>query len=59
MRHMARKRGQDEELWGLIDLVHDLDYEKFPDPPWPPLKLVSTLSDSFVPIARGSSTWIG
>lgn len=31
MRHMARKRGQDEELWGLIGLVHDLDYEMFPE----------------------------
>jgi putative nucleotidyltransferase with HDIG domain len=31
MRHMARKRGQDEEKWGVIGLVHDLDYEKYPD----------------------------
>jgi len=31
MRHFARKRGQDEEKWGIIGLVHDLDYEKFPD----------------------------
>ena len=30
MRHMARKRGQDEEKWGIIGLIHDLDYEKFP-----------------------------
>lgn len=31
MRYMARKRGEDEEKWGIIGLIHDLDYEKFPD----------------------------
>ena len=31
MRHCARKRGEDEEEWGIIGLVHDLDYEQFPD----------------------------
>lgn len=31
MRHLARKAGEDENLWGLVGLVHDLDYEKFPD----------------------------
>jgi putative nucleotidyltransferase with HDIG domain len=31
MRHCARKRGQDAEKWGVIGLVHDLDYEQFPD----------------------------
>ncbi|MBN2133235.1 MAG: HDIG domain-containing protein, partial [Sedimentisphaerales bacterium] len=31
MRYCARKRGQDEEKWGVIGLVHDLDYERFPD----------------------------
>ncbi len=31
MRHMARKRGEDEEKWGIIGLVHDLDYERYPD----------------------------
>jgi predicted hydrolase (HD superfamily) len=30
MRYMARKRGQDEDKWGIIGLIHDLDYEKFP-----------------------------
>jgi len=31
MRYMARKRGQDENKWGIIGLVHDLDYERFPN----------------------------
>jgi putative nucleotidyltransferase with HDIG domain len=31
MRHMARSLGEDEEKWGAIGLVHDLDYEKFPE----------------------------
>jgi putative nucleotidyltransferase with HDIG domain len=31
MRYCARKRGLDEEEWGLIGLIHDLDYEQFPD----------------------------
>jgi predicted hydrolase (HD superfamily) len=31
MRHVARKRGEDEEKWGVIGLIHDLDYEQFPD----------------------------
>ena len=31
MRHMARKYGEPEEKWGLIGLVHDIDYEQFPE----------------------------
>ena len=30
MRYVARKRGEDEGKWGIIGLVHDLDYEQFP-----------------------------
>jgi putative nucleotidyltransferase with HDIG domain len=30
MRYMARKRGGDEEKWGIVGLVHDLDYEQYP-----------------------------
>ena len=31
MRHFARLYGQDEELWGAVGLLHDLDYEQWPD----------------------------
>ena len=31
MRYIAQKRGEDEEKWEIIGLVHDLDYEKFPE----------------------------
>jgi len=31
MRHLAAKLGHDEEKWGVIGLVHDLDYERFPE----------------------------
>jgi len=31
MRHFARGRGQDPEIWGIVGLIHDLDYEQFPD----------------------------
>ncbi|HPF04249.1 MAG TPA: HD domain-containing protein [Bacteroidales bacterium] len=31
MRHMAKKAGEDEEKWGIIGLIHDLDYEMYPD----------------------------
>jgi len=30
MRYFAKKFGEDEEKWGIIGLIHDLDYEKFP-----------------------------
>lgn len=31
MRYLARKRGEDEEEWGVIGLVHDIDYERYPE----------------------------
>jgi putative nucleotidyltransferase with HDIG domain len=31
MRYVARKKSADEELWGVIGLIHDVDYEEHPD----------------------------
>ena len=31
MRHFAKLYGEDEEKWGVIGFLHDLDYEMYPD----------------------------
>ncbi|HEX7474504.1 MAG TPA: HD domain-containing protein [Dehalococcoidales bacterium] len=31
MRYIARTMGEDEGKWGILGLVHDLDYEQFPE----------------------------
>jgi putative nucleotidyltransferase with HDIG domain len=33
IRFYARKLQQDEELWGVTGLIHDFDYERWPNPP--------------------------
>lgn len=31
MRYFARKMGEDEDFWGLVGLLHDVDFEKYPE----------------------------
>src|SRR5687767_2531876 len=41
VRSYARKNGADEEVWGLAGLLHDLDWEKYPEQH--PLRAVEVL----------------
>ena len=45
VRAYARKYGEDEEKWGTVGLLHDFDYERWPDPPDHPLKGAAILEE--------------
>src|SRR5262245_5463922 len=49
MRAYARKLGQDEETWGIVGLLHDFDYERWPNPPDHPLKGSAILKEHGYP----------
>jgi putative nucleotidyltransferase with HDIG domain len=49
MRAYARKLGEDEERWGIVGLLHDFDYERWPDPPNHPLKGAEILRERGYP----------
>jgi putative nucleotidyltransferase with HDIG domain len=49
MRAYARKLGEDEEHWGIVGLLHDFDYERWPDPPNHPLKGAEILREHGYP----------
>jgi putative nucleotidyltransferase with HDIG domain len=38
MNRYARRLGEDEEKWALVGMLHDFDYEMYPNPPDHPLK---------------------
>jgi len=45
----ARRFGEDEEKWGTVGLLHDFDYERWPDPPDHPLKGAEILAERGYP----------
>jgi putative nucleotidyltransferase with HDIG domain len=49
MRAYARKLGEDEETWGAVGVLHDFDYERWPDPPNHPLKGAEILKERGYP----------
>jgi predicted hydrolase (HD superfamily) len=52
VRGYARKFGEDEENWGLVALLHDLDYERYPTPADHPFRGCEELS------RRGYPEWV-
>ena len=51
MRAYARKLGEDEELFGLTGLLHDFDYERWPDAENHPFRGVEILAERGYPEA--------
>jgi putative nucleotidyltransferase with HDIG domain len=49
VRAYARKFGEDEEKWGIVGLLHDFDYERWPDAPDHPLKGAEILAERGYP----------
>jgi putative nucleotidyltransferase with HDIG domain len=44
MRAYARRFGEDEEKWAIVGLLHDFDYERWPNPPDHPLQGAAILA---------------
>ena len=49
MRAYARQFGEDEEKWGIVGLIHDFDYEMYPNVPDHPLKGSEILAERGYP----------
>ncbi len=49
VRAYARKFGADEEQWAIVGLLHDFDYERWPDPPDHPLQGAAILAERGYP----------
>jgi putative nucleotidyltransferase with HDIG domain len=52
VRGYARQFGEDEEEWAVVALLHDFDYERYPDPEHHPFKGVEILKQ------RGYPEWV-
>ncbi len=49
MRAYAEQKGADVEKWGIVGLLHDFDYERWPNPPDHPLEGAKILTDKGYP----------
>ena len=49
MRAYARKFNQDEEAWGIVGLIHDFDYEKYPTLEFHPMEGAKILREKGYP----------
>lgn len=49
MRAYSRRFGEDEEKWGIVGLLHDFDYERWPNPPDHPLQGARILAEHGCP----------
>jgi predicted hydrolase (HD superfamily) len=49
VRWYARRFGEDEEVWGFVGLIHDFDYERYPDAQNHPYRGVEVLTGRGVP----------
>lgn len=49
LRAYARKFGEDESKWGTVGLLHDFDYERWPNPPDHPLRGAAILAERGYP----------
>jgi len=63
MRAYARELGEDEELWAVTGLVHDMDYEQHPTPEEHPLAGVAILEERGYPTevieaVKGHATYL-
>ena len=50
MRGYARMFGEDEAEWGIVGLIHDFDYERWPDPDNHPFRGCEVLRERGYPV---------